>query len=256
MAALKAKGFIFAAGKGTRLQPYTLTMPKALVPVEGIPMLERVVERFRSAGIDDVVINVHHFAEKIRDFLSANNYFGMNVEISDESDLLLDTGGALLKASRFFDDTDCIVVHNADILTDVDLRAMTDRHQEEKNDVTLLTSSRVTSRYLLFDKKDRRMCGWENTRTGETLPPGFDPSANENIEKRAFGGIHVISTSVLQTLKDYAEDDVFSIIPFYAASCGALAIRSYPIGQENYWFDIGSPEKLAKAEEFLLKDRK
>ena len=164
------KAMIFAAGLGTRLKPLTDHMPKALVPVAGKPMLEHVIEKLKATGFDEIVINVHHFAQQIIDFLKANNNFGIKIWISDETEELLDTGGGIKKTAHFFDEP--FLVHNADILSNVDLKALYDYHLTSGNDATLLVSSRKTVRYLLFDDANR-LCGWINKETLQTKPEGF-----------------------------------------------------------------------------------
>ncbi len=245
------KALIFAAGLGTRLKPFTREHPKALVPIGGAPMLERVIEKLKNAGITEMVVNVHHFSSQIVDFLRANNNFGVNIHISDESALLLDTGGGILKARQWLDDAP-FLVHNADILTDFPTEEMIQQHLSGKADITLLTASRSTSRYLLFDK-NARMQGWENIKTGEVKPAGLSAS---NLEPLAFGGVHIMSLSVFPALEDYRQregSEVFSIMPFYIDACRNLDIRSYQPSRPYKWFDVGNPEKLAQAEASLSK---
>lgn len=152
---------IFAAGLGTRLKPLTDNMPKALVPVAGIPMLERVILRLKENGFDNITVNIHHFGQQIIDFLNAHNNFGVQIHISDERDLLLDTGGAIRKARPFLDGNEPFLVHNADILTDIDLRTFYQYHLDNHAEASLLVSKRKTSRYLLFDQH-YQLKGWTN----------------------------------------------------------------------------------------------
>ena len=167
------KAMIFAAGLGTRLRPLTDIMPKALVPVAGKPMLERVILRLKKAGFDDITINIHHFGGQIVEFLHANNSFGLNIHISDERDMLLDTGGGVKKACPFLDGNEPFLVHNADILTDIDLTTFYRHHQDSNAEATLLVSERKTSRYLLFDDS-YNLHGWINKSTQEIKPEGFN----------------------------------------------------------------------------------
>ena len=153
---------IFAAGLGTRLKPLTDHMPKALVPVAGKPMLEHVILKLIASGFDEIVINVHHFAEQIIDFLKEKNNFGIKIWISDETEELLDTGGGIKKASSLLNEP--FLVHNADILSNVDLKTLYDFHIASENDATLLVSPRKTVRYLLFNQTNR-LCGWINKDT-------------------------------------------------------------------------------------------
>lgn len=242
----KTVGMIFAAGRGTRLAPFTDTAPKALAPVNGVPMLEHVVKRLLGAGITDIVVNVHHFADQIVDFLKERHNFGARISISDETYRLLDTGGGIAEASRLFGDAEAVLVHNVDILSDVDLVAMLESHYAERNDATLLVSGRLTSRYLCFDPEDR-MTGWVNVKTHETLPPGFGWTDATASRRYAFGGIHVLSAKTIGALKEYGTERAFPIIPFYAAMCRRLTIRAYMASTPYGWHDIGTPEKLASA---------
>ena len=236
---------IFAAGLGTRLKPLTDKMPKALVPVAGKPMLEHVINKLKAAGFDEIVINVHHFAQQIIDFLKVNDNFGIQIHISDETEALLDTGGGIKKASPYFNEP--FLVHNADILSNVDLKALYDFHIASGNDATLLVSPRKTVRYLLFDNTNR-LCGWVNKDTLQTKPDGF--VYQPKIQKEyAFGGIHVISP----TLFKYMENDwrgKFSIMDFYLQTCHKAAIGCYA-KESLQLIDIGKPETLALAEKYI-----
>lgn len=246
------KAMIFAAGIGSRLKPFTDSHPKALLPVGGVPMLGRVLDNVRRAGIRDVVVNVHHFASQVRDFLAESAPDGMNIAVSDESDRLLDTGGGLLKAAPILDDdVDGILLHNADILTDVDLSRMMEAHKESGADVTLLMSRRNSSRLLYFDEKGQ-LKGWRNTKTGEMIPPGLE---TDGLVPMAFGGVHVVSKTVFPLLEEYARGNgpVFSMTPFYLANIGNLDIRAYVPEADYLWHDVGSPEKYRAAEAALAK---
>lgn len=240
------KAMIFAAGLGTRLRPLTDQMPKALVPVAGVPMLERVIVRLKEAGFDELTVNVHHFGEQIIGFLHARDNFGLDIHISDERGELLDTGGGILRARRFLEGREPFLVHNADILSDVDLRALWRHHAEGKAEATLLVSQRKTSRYLLTDD-DLRLHGWLNKSTGEVRPAGFD-YAEGRWQEWAFSGIHVISPTLFRQMDEGGWSGKFSIIPFYLSVCHRTTIQGYPLQDAN-WFDIGKPETLARAEE-------
>lgn len=181
------KAMIFAAGLGSRLKPLTDTMPKALVPIAGRPMLEHVILKLKAAGFTEIMINIHHFGEQILDFLKANENFGLIIHISDERDLLLDTGGGVKKARSFFENSDePFLIHNVDILSDVNLKELYDYHLQSGAVATLLASQRKTSRYLLFDT-DKRLCGWINKDTEQVKP----------------GSSVVMTTHNLQLLKEY-----------------------------------------------------
>ena len=239
------KAMIFAAGLGTRLKPLTDHMPKALVPVAGKPMLEHVIEKLKASGFNEIVINVHHFADQIVDFLKANNNFGIQIRISDETEELLDTGGGIKKAAPYFDEP--FLVHNADILSNVDLKAMYEFHLKSKNDATLLVSPRKTVRYLLFDEENR-LQGWVNKDTLQTKPEGFvyQPEVQKEY---AFGGIHIISP----TLFNYMGNEwtgKFPLMDFYLKTCHEARLGNY-VKEELKLIDIGKPETLAQAEDFI-----
>lgn len=242
------KAMIFAAGLGTRLRPLTDHTPKALVPVGGVPMLQRVILRLKEAGFRDLVINIHHFGDQILDFLKANQDFGVRIRVSDERGQLLDTGGGIRKARPLLDDGGPFLVHNVDILSDIDLAAFYRLHLEHPCDATLLTNHRRTSRYLLADAGGR-LRGWVNKSTGETLPAGTLYAEGAYAEL-AFGCIHVLSPSVFRHMDDGRWQGKFSIIPFYVDICRRADIRCHTIDTPG-WFDIGKPETLARAEAYL-----
>ena len=235
---------IFAAGLGTRLKPLTDHMPKALVPVAGKPMLEHVILKLIASGFDEIVINVHHFAEQIIDFLKEKNNFGIKIWISDETEELLDTGGGIKKASSLLNEP--FLVHNADILSNVDLKALYDFHIASENDATLLVSPRKTVRYLLFNQTNR-LCGWINKDTLQTKPEGFIFKPEEQ-QEYAFGGIHIISPSLFKYMEGWTGK--FSIMDFYLQTCQKAKLGGYA-KEDLQLIDIGKPDTLAKAEKFL-----
>ena len=235
---------IFAAGLGTRLKPLTDHMPKALVPVAGKPMLEHVILKLIASGFDEIVINVHHFAEQIIDFLKEKNNFGIKIWISDETEELLDTGGGIKKASSLLNEP--FLVHNADILSNVDLKALYDFHIASENDATLLVSPRKTVRYLLFDQTNR-LCGWINKDTLQTKPEGFIYQPDEQ-QEYAFGGIHIISPSLFKYMEGWTGK--FSIMDFYLQTCQKARLGGYA-KEDLQLIDIGKPDTLAQAEEFI-----
>lgn len=245
------QAMIFAAGLGTRLKPLTDTMPKALVPVEGEPMLKRVILRLKAMGMDRVVVNVHHFADMIIDYLAENNNFGMDIRISDEREQLLDTGGGLKKAGPLFDPSAPILVHNVDILSNLDLQRFYDEHGDA--DASLVVSKRETSRYLLFDI-DNVLCGWVNVKTGEVKTPYIDVSIMSLEDLRlcfkfyAFSGIHIFNQSLFKEMESW--EDRFSIIDFYLNSCNKYQIKGC-LYDDLKVLDIGKPETLANAGAFL-----
>ena len=214
------KAMIFAAGLGTRLRPLTDTMPKALVPVNGEPMLKMVIDKLVAAGYDEIVINIHHFASQIRDYIAANGSFGVKISFSDESDLLRDTGGGIKYAGPLLGSDEPFLVHNVDIESDLDFKWFREHHRDDAV-ATLLVSSRETSRYLLFDD-GMRLVGWQNIKTGEIRSPygNIDP---DQCTPLAFSGIHYASPSVFPLMKDFP--DVFSIIDFYLSICRTHVVR-------------------------------
>src|ERR1035437_430043 len=157
------KAMIFAAGLGTRLKPITDNLPKALVPITGKPLLEHTILKLKSAGFDEIIVNIHHFPDQIIDFLKVNNNFGIRIEVSDERDQLLDTGGGIRKAKQFFDNGEPFLVHNVDILSNVDLAELYNQHLRTNSLATLVVSQRDTFRYLLFDN-NLRLNGWINEK--------------------------------------------------------------------------------------------
>lgn len=244
------KALIFAAGLGTRLRPLTNDRPKALVQVAGKPMLQHVLERVTAAGFDDITINIHHYGQAIIDFLAKNRNFGLNLHISDERDMLLDTGGGILKARRWLDGDQPFLVHNTDIITNLDLRAFYQYHTLHKALASILVKERVTQRYFLFDRDDR-LHGWLNKATGEFKPVALNPHAEWR--QLAFGGIHIISPEIFEPLQRYKEEEgaKFSITPFYISQCRQYLIHGYQPAGDYYWFDIGKHETLAQAEAVL-----
>lgn len=242
------KSMIFAAGVGSRLKPWTDSHPKALVEVGDKPMLQRVIENIQDAGIGDIIINVHHFGEQVIKFVQANDFLA-HISISDEREKLLDTGGGLLKAIPFIGE-DPILVHNADIYTNLPLKELVYHHVRSGADVTLLTDPRQTNRRLVFDQTGR-LKGWLNTITHETRP--VDLKIEDTARQLSFDGIHILSPEALLVLKEYGADkDIFSITDFYIDSCHKLNIRSYEKPADVKWFDVGKPETLAQAREYAI----
>lgn len=240
------KAMILAAGLGTRLRPITNDRPKALVEVAGRTMLEITLARLREFGVREVIVNVHHFAEKVVEYLNANANFGMRIEISHE-EILLDTGGGLKKAAWFFlenssAEDEPFILHNVDVLSTIDLLRMVEFHKERQALATLAVQDRETSRFLLFDEQ-LQLCGRRAGREGKTEIV----RSSHHMEAFAFSGIHVISPRFLRTMD---EEGAFSIIPAYLHSAAQgeriLAFQS----DEYHWRDLGTPEnvELAKKE--------
>ncbi|MCD8178173.1 MAG: nucleotidyltransferase family protein [Tannerellaceae bacterium] len=242
------KAMIFAAGMGNRLKPLTDTTPKALIPVNGIPMLEHIITKLKTAGFQEIIINVHHLAGQIIDFIQTNNSFGITIHISDERDYLLDTGGGIKQAAQFLEGNEPFLVHNTDILSNVDLKAIYQEHITNNSLATLLVNKRETSRYLLFNN-EHELCGWRNRDTGEVKShyPDFEP---EKYKEFAFGGIHVMSPRIFEWMEEWTGK--FSIINFYLAICAKANIKAFE-AENLQLMDIGKPETLAKANEWIKK---
>ena len=241
------KALIFAAGLGTRLRPLTDTMPKALVPVAGVPMLARVLCKLRDAGMDSFVVNVHHFAEQIERFLAENGNFGVPVSISREEREPLETGGGIRHAAPLLaSPAGRFLVHNVDILSDLDVRWFLAQDDPESL-ATLLLIDAPADRYLLFDD-EMRLVGWTNVRTGEVKSPflpDFDPS---KYRRYSFCGIHIVSEAVFDKMAAWPEK--FSIIDFYLQQAAENKIRGV-LAPDLHLIDIGSPAKLAEANALL-----
>jgi NDP-sugar pyrophosphorylase family protein len=227
------QAMIFAAGLGTRLKPLTDTMPKALVRVGGQPLLWHVINKLKLAGYERIVVNIHHFAGMIVDYLKANDNFGLDIRISDESAMLLETGGGIKKALPLFDPSEPILIHNVDILSNLDLTAL-------PTDAPLLVvSQRQTKRYLQFDDT-MRLVGWKNIETGEVK--------GREGNSLAFSGIHMFHPSLTPLLSDWPER--FPIMDFYLKACGSHLIRGYE-AKDLRLMDVGKLDTLDQAEAFI-----
>ncbi len=240
------KALIFAAGLGTRLKPLTDTMPKALVPINGTPLLELVLRKLIASGFDEIIINVHHFADQIIDFVKQHNSFGVRIEISDERDALLETGGGIKKASWFFDDGKPFLVHNVDILSNIDLKELYDYHRSHNGIATVVVSNRDTARYLLFDS-NLRLNGWTNIKTEEVKSP-FETLDVSSCQRLAFSGIHVISPKVFDLMSGC--DRKFSVIDFYLDIAAKETIKGF-VPENLTMIDVGKIDSLHDAELFL-----
>lgn len=236
------KALIFAAGKGTRLKPFTDNHPKALAKVNGIPLLERNIKYLQSFGINDFVINIHHFGDQIIDFLNSKNNFGANIDISDERKELLETGGGLLFAKDFLKDEDFFLVMNADILTDMDIKKFINFHKSQEKSISLAVSNRESSRKLLFND-EMILKGWKNINTNEIKICGDE---TEIIKELSFSGIHCINFGFIEKIKRRGK---FSIIDEYLDWMKSEQIIGY---QHNAkLIDVGKPESIEKAEKLF-----
>lgn len=235
------KAFIFAAGKGTRLQPFTLNHPKALAPVNGIPLLERNIRYLQSYGLQDFIINIHHFGQQIIDFLEEKKHFGANIQISDERKELLETGGGLIFARELLEKEEDFLVMNADVLTTLNISDFIKFHQDHKNLVSLAVSQRDSSRKLLFNT-EMELKGWQNKNTGETkLCEQID-----DLKPLAFSGIHCIHSNLLKGIKRRGK---FSIMEAYLDLMSEYPIKGYV--HRALFIDVGRPQSVTEAEKYF-----
>ena len=238
---------IFAAGLGTRLSPITDNLPKALVPISGKPLLEHIILKLKAAGFDEIIVNIHHFPDLIIDFLKSKNNFDIRIEVSDEREMLLDTGGGIRKAAHFFDDGKPFLVHNVDIFSNIDLAEVYNEHLRDCDRLaTMVVSKRDTFRYLLFDEK-KCLRGWINEKTGETKPE--KNISVDSYNKLAYAGIQVVSPKVFQLMEK--ENEKFPIVDFYLRNCKAEKIAGY-ISENLKMLDVGKLDSLPTAEEFII----
>ena len=236
------QAMIFAAGLGTRLKPLTDTMPKALVRVGRQPLIWHVIQKLKQAGYERIVVNVHHFASQIVTYLEENKNFGLDIRISDETSALLETGGGIKKALPLFDANEPILIHNVDILSNLDLNAL------PMDAPLLVVSQRQTKRYLMFDDT-MRLHGWTNIETGQVK--GNLSTLNSQLStlrKLAFSGIHVFHPSLAPLLDEWPER--FPIMDFYLKACGDHLIKGYE-AKDLRLLDVGKLDTLDKAEDFV-----
>ncbi len=228
---------ILAAGLGTRLKPFTKMHPKALFPVNGITLLERNINYLKKVGIHDIVINVHHFAAQILDFLKRHDNFNVNIIISDEREVLLETGGGLLKAAPYLDD-DAFVLLNVDILTHLNLKEMIAQHYKSDALATLAVSKRLSTRQLGFTN-GWQLCAWKNLKTGESVT-----AQKQALHERAFSGIHIIEPTIFDQI---TETGKFSIINTYLRLMHKHSIKGFDHTGTPV-LDVGKPENILAAE--------
>lgn len=235
------KAMIFAAGLGTRLRPLTNNIPKALVPLNGIPLLELAIRRLKYYGFNEIIINVHHFADKIMAFLEEKNNFDIEIHISNEENTLLDTGGGLKNTAWFLKDEPFLVV-NADIVTNLDLAKIVQFHQEHSFLVTLAVQTRQSSRQLVFNEQ-RLLSGWKNHQTGEEIIS----RQIENPTFYSFSGIHVINPEIFELMP---EEEIFPIMPFYLSVASIKQIGAFD-HTGDIWEDVGKLNAIEKTEGLL-----
>ncbi len=236
--------FIPSAGLGTRLYPLTKNTPKALVKIGGRTLLEYQLLKLKKAGVCKVVVNVHHFANQIIDFLEKHDNFGLPICISDEQELLLNTGGGLKKALTFFDDNLPVLVHNVDVYSDLSIPYLLEAHTQRNALATLVVRQRETSRYLQFDES-YQLCGWENKKTGEQKIV----RKAENLSNLAFSGIQVVAPQLLEKIE---EQGAFSVIDLYLRLAKQEAIQGF-LDDKSKWMDLGKYEQLEEAERLFLQ---
>ena len=234
-----ARAMIFAAGLGTRFKPWTDHHPKALAVVNSKSLLQRNIEYLREYGVKDVVVNVHHFADQVEQAIEINKGWGSNVMISDERDLLLDTGGGLLKARRYFTPGQRSITCNADILTDLDINKLLAFHEEKKALISFGVTTRKSSRYLLFDEDDR-LCGWRNTSTGEEKVK----RGNDVLIPKAYSCVVVFEYDVFDLIPFTGK---FSLIDVYLHLARDHRIMGYDHTGDRF-VDVGRTESVARAE--------
>ena len=255
---------IFAAGLGTRLKPLTDTMPKVLVPLAGKPLLQWQVEKLRDAGISDIIVNVHHFPDMIIDTIRRHNGWGCTITISDERDMLLDTGGGLkkIKNEKLRIINEPVLACNVDILSNIDLRALISTYQSPISNLQspmslLVVSQRETQRYLCFDEQNT-LCGWTNIKTGEVRPASLHHSIIPSLRKLAFSGMQILSPEALALLSQMPQEK-FSLIDFYMAICERnqmtndqsqiTNLKAY-IPDAFRMMDVGKIDQIEEAERF------
>ncbi len=235
-------GFIPAAGLGTRLFPLTKDKPKALVEIGGKPLLEHQLLKLKKLKVNEVVVNVHHFAEQIITFLKESDNFGLKIHISDEREKLLNTGGGLKKALAHFESKLPVLVHNVDVFSDLPLSELLSSHQKQNALATLVVRNRETSRYLQFNET-LQLCGWINTKTGEQKIA----RKAEKLENYAFSGIQIVAPEILDKIE---EQGAFSVIDLYLRLAKQEAICGF-LDQKSRWMDLGKYEQIEEAEKLF-----
>jgi NDP-sugar pyrophosphorylase family protein len=232
------QAMILAAGLGTRLKPVTDELPKALVEVNGKTLLEIAIRNLIENDFRRIVINVHHFADKVKDFINKNT-FAADIFISDESDLLLDTGGGIKHAQKFFDNSP-ILVHNVDIISNLNLKEFYQYHLSDDAIASLVVSNRESNRYLLFNE-DNVLCGWEDTKNNEKIIVRDDTK----LDQLAFSGIHILNPHLIEL---FPKEEVFSVIKAYLNIAGKEDIHAF-VSNDIKWIDVGKVDSLKRAED-------
>ena len=241
------RAMILAAGLGTRLKPLTDSTPKALVRVKDHTLLELQINKLKAEGFDQIIINVHHFAEQIKNYLKQNNFFDCTIEFSDESEELLDTGGGLKKASHFFSDGNPFLVYNVDILSNINLKKMKEYHHVSSSIATLAIQKRNSSRKFLCDKNNI-LCGWMNEKSGEKI---ITRDGQSELFPYSFSGVQIVDPRIF---KYFPDKYVFTLIELYLSAAKEEKIIGY-VHNEDEWIDLGKIENLSEAENLLDKIR-
>ncbi|MDY0083398.1 MAG: nucleotidyltransferase family protein [Ignavibacteriaceae bacterium] len=236
------QAMILAAGLGTRLKPLTDDTPKALIEIYGRTLLEIAIRNLIEHGFNKIIVNVHHHSDKVKQFIESNT-FAADIFISDETDLLLDTGGGIKNALHFFDNMP-VLIHNVDIISNLDLNEFYNYHLSDDSLASLVVSKRVSSRYLLFND-DNILCGWEDTRKNEKIIVREEPA----YQQLAFNGIHIINPELI---KKFPEEKVFNVIKAYLIAARTEDINAY-ISNDIKWIDVGKLDSLQRAEELVKK---
>jgi len=236
------KAMILAAGLGTRLRPLTDNTPKALIPFKGMPLVERIIRNLATAGIEQIIVNTHHYAEQVIKFLDQLDIEGVRLSVSDESDQLMDTGGALLHARDFFDGEENFLVHNVDVITNLDITALINSHLKGDALVTMAVKNRPTSRSLLFDEKGY-LCGWRHNETSE-----------ERIVRKPDGKLEDYGNSCVQVINSeflthFPDTQALNLTNMYLELAGDHRIKPF-VHNEDYWYDLG------RYQNYLIADKK
>lgn len=241
------RAMILAAGLGTRLKPLTNSIPKALIKIREFTLLELQIKKLKSEGFNEIIINVYHFSEQIKDYLERKNYFNCSITISDESQKLLETGGGLKKAAHYFSDGKPFLVHNVDILSDISLKKLMDFQITSGSLASLAVRDRISSRKFLFSKENI-LCGWINEKSGERIIARNEVSG---LSPYSFSGIQIIDPALFTY---FPEENVFSLVDLYLSAAKKEMILGY-IHNEDNWLDLGKPETLSEAERLFEKIR-
>lgn len=239
------KAFILAAGLGTRLKPITDSKPKALVEINGIPLIEHLLLKLINHGFNSVILNVHHYADLVIEFIKSKKFFGIEIEISNESGLLLDTGGGLKNVKWFFNDNQPFLIHNVDIFSNIDLNELYSYHKDNNSIATLAVQNRNSSRYFLFDKENN-LCGWVNEKTGETK---ITRKSSGELYRFAFSGIQIVEPEIFDYMLTH---DVFSLVDLYLSIASKHRI-TYFDHSNSIFVDLGKKENLIEAEKLIGK---